>query len=68
MSSFCLNFDQEVYYFTLVILLQLLFVFMFYHRERQQQLEELTRELKRVTEESEVIKSKLVSTKSSNQV
>lgn len=36
-------------------------------RERQQQLEELTRELKRVTEESEVIKSKLVSTKSSNQ-
>ena len=37
-------------------------------RERQLQLEELTKELKRVTEETGVLKSKLQSMKSSNQV
>lgn len=36
-------------------------------RERQLQLEELTKELKRVTEETDVLKSKLQSMKSSNQ-
>ncbi|RMX51687.1 hypothetical protein pdam_00008127 [Pocillopora damicornis] len=36
-------------------------------RERQVQLEELTKELKRVTEETDVLKSKLQSMKSSNQ-
>lgn len=37
-------------------------------RERQLQLEELTKELKRVTEETDVLKFKLKSMKSSNQV
>lgn len=36
-------------------------------RERQLQLEELTKELKRVTEETDVLKSKLQSMKSTNQ-
>ena len=39
-----------------------------FFRERQLQLEELTKELKRVTEETGVLKSKLQSMKSSNQV
>lgn len=41
---------------------------MYVFRERQLQLEELTKELKRVTEETGVLKSKLQSMKSSNQV
>ena len=39
-----------------------------FHRERQQQLEELTRELKKVTEETDYLKSKLQAVKPSLQV
>ena len=39
-----------------------------FDRERQLQLEELTKELKRVTEETDVLKLKLKSMKSANQV
>lgn len=42
--------------------------FLCYCRERQVQLEELTKELKRVTEETDLLKHKLQSMKSSNQV